>query len=43
MEEYEEVACFDPDHECICVHKDEQHDWEGCTVVGCECEAHWEE
>lgn len=28
---------------CTCDHDEERHGWCGCTVDGCECEAHWEE
>ena len=41
-DDYEDViACFYGP--CTCEHEQEEHGWDGCSVDGCECEAHWEE
>jgi hypothetical protein len=28
---------------CICEHDPRDHGWISCEVVGCDCNAHWEE
>jgi hypothetical protein len=29
--------------DCDCDHDPEEHDFDSCTVPGCECEGHWED